>query len=440
LTIIKPRKGQIMKHTWLTYIVVFLSIFGGCSKNTLTGLDSNNSSSKGSVSLKINRDLIPSQVEKIAAFLSRQNYDTLKTNIYVNSDSTSLLSFESVPIGEWDLIVNASNSEGKIVYSGQVNVIIIEDETIDVYLTLSPLGSGTGNINIIANWGNTWTDFYNNPVFTPKNNPDNPLAITQPRVILDNGIYKMWYLNLYNSAKSTIWYAESNDGLNWHGVQNGPVLVPGDSGSWDDYSVAPGIVIKEGDNYKMYYNGYHDQYGKWNIGLAISADGIHWEKYSEPILTADDQEYQIGVSSVLNVNNTYYLYYSVRHTPYYTISLATSSDGIHWIKHESNPILSPTKNWEGTGIYGPSVIYNQDHFEMVYMNADASAFGFAASKDGINWVRNSNPIFTADDTHNKWASRIAYPNLNLFNSEFRMYYTGYPNYSDGTIALATKFK
>ena len=421
-----------------SFLIIFLFSFG-CSKENLVGIKSNNASN-GSISLSINKTTVPSDVQQLIATLSRQNYDTLETSTYVNNDSINVLQFENIPIGDWHLKFNALNSARKVIYAGETNVTIIEDETVDVFLTLTSLGSGTGNINIYINWGDKWTDYYNNPVFTQYDSQDSPIAITQPRVIFDNGIYKMWYLNLYNSAKSNIWYAESNNGINWHSVQNTPVLMPSDSGSWDDYSVAPGIVFKEGNNFKMYYNGYHDQYGKWNIGLAVSTDGIHWEKNNEAILVASDEEYQIGVSSVINFNQVYYMFYSVRHYPYYNISLATSTDGIHWKKYENNPILSVTKDWEGTGIYGPSVIYDNGKFEMMYMNADANAFGFAISNDGINWTKDNNPIFTINDTYKKWAGRIAYPDFINLNSELRLYYTGFKNYSDGTIAFAKKIK
>ena len=134
------------------------------------------------------------------------------------------------------------------------------------------------------------------------------------------------------------------------------------------------------------------------------------------------------------------MYYTVRHYPYYSISLATSMDGIHWSKYQNNPILQSTKNWEGTGVLYPSVIYYQNKLEMVYMDAAHQYFGVAYSSDGMNWNKNDSPILTTNDTYNKWANRIAYPNLNNTNSELKIYYTGYRNYDDGTIALATKFQ
>ena len=46
------------------------------------------------------------------------------------------------------LKVNAKNSEAKIIYTGETEITILENETIDVYLTLTPAENGTGSIRI----------------------------------------------------------------------------------------------------------------------------------------------------------------------------------------------------------------------------------------------------------------------------------------------------
>ena len=35
-----------------------------------------------------------------------------------------------------------------------------------------------------------------------------------------------------------------------------PVSFPGDPGSWDDYAVYAGAIIKENNIFKMFYNGF----------------------------------------------------------------------------------------------------------------------------------------------------------------------------------------
>ena len=181
----------------------------------------------------------------------------------------------------------------------------------------------------------------------------------------------------------------------------------------------------------MYYHGWSDPWGYWNIGLAISTDGVNWEKYPEPVLYAEDGwEFHLAPSCVIKNDGLYYLYYSEMNTPYLRISLATSIDGIHWNKNSSNPILVADKSWENTGVYYPTVYKQDDQFIMFYMNNSGTGFGKATSTDGVNWTKdNKNPFFTVEDTHNNWANnKIAYPNFVRVNDKYRIYYSGYSDY------------
>ena len=431
-----------MKSAIVKSFLIISLFFFGCSKENLVGVKSNNTS-RGSVSLNINKTTIPSEVHELIATLSRDNYDTLKTNAYVNNDSLNVLTFENILIGEWHLNVNALNSEGKVIYSGETNVAIIEDETVDVYLTLTSKGSGTGNINIYISWGeNSWTDYQNNPIFEKSDSPTNPLGVAYSSVIYDNNKYKMWYSNLYAGAAMDIAYTESVDGISWMNTVS-PVLTKGQPGAWDDFKVAIVGVIKDEQEYKLYYIGMQNQYSNWSLGLAVSQDGIHWQKYSSPVLSANENEFQISAHSILKKDGIYYLYYN----SYLNLSdaskfyLATSTDGINWERYSGNPILIPSQTWENGSITNPSVIYNGNEFEMVYESAIHTGFGMAVSKDGKNWTKlNSNPFFTANDTQNNWTFKVSYPSFFNFDKEYRIYYTGSDSNSLPVLALLQKYK
>ena len=417
------------------YIIFISLIFlNSCSNENLVGV-SKDSKSKGSVALKINNNA-PSEVQQLTAFLSRSGYDTLETSISINNDSLNVLSFEAVPVGNWHLFVEAKNSAGKITYSGETDITIIEDETIDAYLTLTNTGSGTGNINLYINWDSSskWIDYVNNPIFTINDGPSSVIALGAHIVYLDNGTYKMWYSGTNSSGNLNVYYAESIDGINWVKKTDTPVLSPGQPGTWDDYSVGVGAIIKENGIFKMYYQGWHDVNGEWSVGLATSTDGIQWQKKDVPVLTPSSNENQLGPWSIMKINNLYYLYYTNRDYPYYSINLAISQDGINWNEYENNPILKVTKEWEGMGVYQPSVIYDQGNFEMVYMSSNANAFGYAVSNDGINWKKDDNPIFTQQNIYNNWSNRIIYPDYHKFDNEYWLYYSG----DGGSIGLAIK--
>jgi len=167
----------------------------------------------------------------------------------------------------------------------------------------------------------------------------------------------MWYTGLQAAAATNVLYAESNDGISWETPLQEPVLFPGSPRAWDSWSVQSGAIINEIELYRMYYFGYADPYGKWDIGLAISTDGINWEKYPSPVLPGTSGwERQIASSSVIKYNDVYYLYYTGRNLPELKIGLATSTDAINWTRFEGNPILTNTEPWEENGVYEPTVI------------------------------------------------------------------------------------
>lgn len=416
------------KFVGLVLITLSTLLLSSCSKVSVTEPGKENSNALGSVSFRIDKVNAPSDVSLVTAYLSRQDCDTLvkDLNIYADSSSSSAdVFFDNIKIGVWHLKILAKEKTGEILYSGETDILIEDSKTTEVFLTLSPKPSGTGSVYINVKWGaiSSWMDYPENPIFTVYDSPSNPLLVSQGKVFYEEDKYKMWYLNTYASARADIGYAESIDGIHWHKAADRAVLSPGPAGAWDDYTVGIGAMLKDEGLYKMYYCGYRDQYGIWNIGLAVSQDGISWEKYSSPVLTASAFEEQIGASTVIKKDGTYLMYYNYRKSNGdRAICLATSSDGINWEKYAGNPILKADKSWEGSAIAVPSVIYENGQFKMIYQNYNTSAFGMAFSADGINWTKKSDPFWKVDQL--KWCSKIAYPYIGKLNNEYRLYYTG----------------
>lgn len=225
--------------------------------------------------------------------------------------------------------------------------------------------------------------------------------------------------------------AVSTDGINWTYSPNNPILSPGPGNTWDAYAVAGATVFKDENGYKMYYTGWStlNSSGALHIGLATSSDGINWVKHPNPVLYASGgAEYQIAPSCIIKISDVYYLYYYGRNLPCLYIRLATSTDGINWTRHPANPILVADKSWEGSGVYYANVYEKNGQYEMIYMNQAGIGFVRATSPDGISWTKNpANPFFTKNQTHNNWASyKIAYPFFIRINNKDRIYYTGFP--------------
>lgn len=113
----------------------------------------------------------------------------------------------------------------------------------------------------------------------------------RPVVIKDGSIYRMWYngsTHAFNCPTNTlaldrrVGYAESPDGVNFTKMNDGPgpdgsVLPLGDPGANDAQQVGYVWVLKDTNDYKMYYSE-NDLQNVWRIGLATSTDARHWTK------------------------------------------------------------------------------------------------------------------------------------------------------------------
>jgi len=398
----------------------------------------------GKLFLKIDKANAPEGVVWVEAFLTREGYDTISGMMNILSDSTADIILENIHAGEWYLKVDAKDSIGVVLYTGETNVQILAGFTTQVTLVLEPTGAGTGNIYIWVTWGvppGNWIDYSGNPILTSTGSYWDYSNVAQPKVFIENNLFKMYYTAQGSAYSGYIGYAISNDGINWTIDPNSPVLSPGPPGSWDETAVAAATVIKDESEYKMYYHGWYDPWGPWHIGLATSSDGINWVKHPNPVMyAAGGWEFQLGPSCVIKVENVYYMYYLGRNLPEVKIGLATSTDGTNWTRHPSNPVLVADEPWEGSGVYYASVYQTNNEFVMIYMNASGTGFGRATSTDGINWIKDeSNPFFTKDDTHNNWAGgKIAYPNYIRVNNHDRIYYSGYHSNTPFSIGFVSR--
>ena len=86
----------------------------------------------------------------------------------------------------------------------------------------------------------------------------------------------------FPTTSAAIGFATSIDGIHWTKYPQNPVLGSGSSGSWDAGGIGLMEVIQDEGHYLMWYTGkvinFHLETMQ-GIGFAVSADGIHWKKY-----------------------------------------------------------------------------------------------------------------------------------------------------------------
>jgi len=187
----------------------------------------------------------------------------------------------------------------------------------------------------------------------------------------------------------------------------------------------------------MWYTSYTGSLPNNGIGFAWSTDGITWTKHPTAVLTPSPSSWDypfVGAACVLKDGGTYKMWYTGGQSGNLSsshIGYATSPDGIMWTKHSGNPVLSPGTGWESGAVGYPSVINISDTYYMFYSGAvtvGIARTGRAISKDGINWQKDTtnNPVLPAGDS-GQWDRNNYLGKVVELDKTFYIYYTGQTN-------------
>ena len=159
------------------------------------------------------------------------------------------------------------------------------------------------------------------------------IAANGSALIVD-GQFWYWYV-AGPKDRLRIGLARSRMAATWR-KEPPPVLDPGPYVSWDERGVADPYVIRIGRYFYLYYLGQDRAVARQRIGVARSTDGIHWEKLrTNPILELGEpgafDENGLGEPAVWQIAR---LLLDALHRPRLAenrrLGLARSTDGVHW--------------------------------------------------------------------------------------------------------------
>lgn len=104
-----------------------------------------------------------------------------------------------------------------------------------------------------------------------------------------------------------------------------PIFTAGGEGHWDVKIRERGWILREGNQWKMWYTGYDGtRDGKKMLGYATSTDGLAWSRHARnPIYT----EHWVEDMCVIPYNGMYYMFAEGAED---RAQLLTSRDGIEW--------------------------------------------------------------------------------------------------------------
>ncbi len=98
-----------------------------------------------------------------------------------------------------------------------------------------------------------------------------------PYVIRAGEWFYLFYTGLDRARRQALGVARSRDGEQWEKLRTNPILEPGGTGSFDENGLGEPAVWSSGGEWWMLYTGRAINEQR-RMGLAKSADGVHWER------------------------------------------------------------------------------------------------------------------------------------------------------------------
>lgn len=183
-------------------------------------------------------------------------------------------------------------------------------------------------------------------------------------------------------------------------------------------------------------------------------NSLAFNRYPQnPILIPTEEYDRNGLlaPTLVYKNNQYYMWYtSIQTDNIMSISFATSTDGINWVKSITNPVIRPNNNNPficEKNVHDPEVIWNEslNLFQMWYVaSCEPKPTGearywikYAQSNDGINWELETKPVLYPFLDWEK--EGISSPTILLEGSEYKMWYSGRNSSGKWQIGYATSF-
>lgn len=163
-----------------------------------------------------------------------------------------------------------------------------------------------------------FTKYEDNPIMGPQGDGFEAMAVFNPTVIVEDGIFYMLYRAEDRKGVSRIGLAESEDGINFV-RRSEPVLSPTEKYEFWGGCEDPRVVKIE-DTYYLTYTAYNGWRAK--LALATSTDLIHWEKHGVIIPWPWSKA---GAIVPQRINGRYVMYFGDS-----SIWIAHSDDLISW--------------------------------------------------------------------------------------------------------------
>jgi hypothetical protein len=162
--------------------------------------------------------------------------------------------------------------------------------------------------------------------------------------------------------------------------KNNPVFTGTAGATWDNQIRERGWILREGNDWHLWYTGYKNIDSIKYLGYATSPDGFTWTRWKDnPIHSSTWVEDMCVIKS----EGIYYMFAEGKGD---TAHMLTSTDRIHWTEQGNLDIRSTNGNSITKGPYGTPTIWKENRIWYLFYERDDSGIWLATSKDLKVWT------------------------------------------------------
>lgn len=229
-------------------------------------------------------------------------------------------------------------------------------------------------------------------------------------------------------------------------VHDRPVMQLGDVGMFDQFGIYPFSVIAHEHKLRAYYAGWtRCESVPFNtaIGVAESQDG--GETFTRlgpgPVIPyTQDEPFVISGPKIRRFGDKWYLWYIAgrkwvvdegRPEPVYKIRMATSDDGLEWVKYGEDLINSRIEADEAQA--SPDVIFSGGKYHMFFCYRRSRQYrgksggyriGYAYSDDLFHWTRDDERAGIGISESGWDSEMVSYPHVFQIDDRTYLFYLG----------------